>query len=81
MFGYMSGMNTTPLMWEMASEALDGEKLPESLNAAIYALKDGGALVIPKDLARRLLDAMQGWNGPLHFALASHMRGSHGPNS
>lgn len=30
-------------MWEMLSELLDGEKLPETLNAAIYALCEGKA--------------------------------------
>ena len=79
MAGYMTGMGTTPGMWEMASEALDGEKLPVSVNAAIYALKGGEAVVIPKSLARQILDALQGWNGPIHFSLATEMRGSHEP--
>lgn len=33
-------------MWEMVSEALKGEKLPESINKAIYALRTGKASVI-----------------------------------
>ena len=33
-------------MWQMVSEALDGEKLPESLNEAIYALVEGRATVV-----------------------------------
>ena len=42
---YDTGMGTTPGMWEMASEALHGEKLPVSLNAAIHALAEGRATV------------------------------------
>lgn len=45
---YGTGMGTTPGMWEMASEALHGEKLPESLNAAIQALAEGRATVVLK---------------------------------
>jgi hypothetical protein len=43
-----TGMGTTPGMWEMLSEHLSeaGEKLPELLNEAIYALRDGRAKVI-----------------------------------
>ena len=43
---YDAGMGTTPGMWQMVSEALDGEKLPESLNEAIYALVEGRATVV-----------------------------------
>ena len=43
---YGTGMGTTPGMWQMASEALHGEKLPESLNAAIHALVEGRATVV-----------------------------------
>lgn len=43
---YDAGMGTTPGMWQMVSEALDGEKLPESLNEAIYALAEGRATVV-----------------------------------
>lgn len=44
---YDAGMGTTPGMWEMLSELLaeQEEKLPESLNSAIYALRDGRARV------------------------------------
>lgn len=41
-----TGMGTTPGMWEMVSEALKGEKLPESINKAIQALCGGTASVI-----------------------------------
>lgn len=79
MSDYMAGMGTTPGMWEMASDCLNGEKLPDSLNAAIYALRDGDAVVIPKTLAKEVLDALQGWNGRVHFDLAGHMRGNREP--
>jgi hypothetical protein len=42
-----TGMGTTPGMWEMVSDALEGEKLPESVNSAIYALVNGNASVVP----------------------------------
>lgn len=45
---YGTGMGTTPGMWEMASESLHGEKLPESLNSVIHALVEGRATVILK---------------------------------
>ena len=44
---YNTGMGTTPGMWEMASEALEGEKLPESVNSALYSLCKGEASVVP----------------------------------
>ena len=50
---YDTGIGTTPGMWEMVSEALNGEKLPESLNAAIYALVEGRATVILKQGAEQ----------------------------
>ena len=50
---YDTGMGTTPGMWEMASESLDGEKLPESLNSAIHALAEGRATVIFKQGAEQ----------------------------
>lgn len=40
-----TGMGTEPGMWEMVSEALDGEALPEPVNAAIYALRNGKAFL------------------------------------
>ena len=40
-------------MWQMVSEALNGEKLPESLNEAIYALVEGRATVILKQGAEQ----------------------------
>lgn len=43
---YEVGVGTTPGMWEMLSDIVDGEALPESLNAALYALRDGQAHVI-----------------------------------
>lgn len=50
---YDAGMGTTPSMWEMASESLHGEKLPESLNSAIHALAEGRATVILKQGAEQ----------------------------
>lgn len=46
---YDTGMGTTPGMWQMLSEALNGEKLPDSLNNAIYALCQGDAAVVLKE--------------------------------
>lgn len=48
---YDAGLGTTPGMWEMLSELLaeQQEKLPDSLNEAIYALRDGRAKVIDQD--------------------------------
>lgn len=43
-----AGIGTSPSMWQMVSEALAGTALPEPLNAAIYALCEGRALVAPK---------------------------------
>jgi hypothetical protein len=45
---YDTGMGTTPDMWEILSDVLaeDNEKLPISLNNAIYALRDGKAMVV-----------------------------------
>ena len=45
---YDAGMGTTPGMWEILSDLLSGEKLPVSLNEALYALMDGRAQVILK---------------------------------
>ena len=45
---YDSGMGTTPLEWELLSELLEGEKLPDSLNKALYALRDRRAKVVLK---------------------------------
>jgi hypothetical protein len=46
---YDTGMGTTRLMWEYLSERLDDnkEKLPDSLNQAIYALCEGRAKLVP----------------------------------
>lgn len=41
-----AGMGTTPGMWEMVSDALAGEALPESINKALYALREGRAHVV-----------------------------------
>ena len=43
---YDAGMGTTPGMWEMVSELLDGEKLPASVSEAIKALAQGRATVV-----------------------------------
>lgn len=45
---YKSGMGTSIGMWKFLSEMLDGEPLPESLNAALYSLRRGDAMVVPK---------------------------------
>lgn len=42
-------------MWEMLSDLLDGEKLPEPLNDAIHKLCDGEYVVVPVDQLTRLL--------------------------
>jgi hypothetical protein len=42
-----SGFGTTPGMWEMLSDMLIGELLPEPMNTAIYALRDGKARLVP----------------------------------
>jgi len=69
---YNSGMGTTPGMWEMLSECLDGEKLPESLNTALYALRDGTAMVVikPSSGERKIAEDLIGciptnWSDPL----------------
>jgi len=49
---YDTGMGTTPGMWQMVSDALDGEKLPASINSAIGALCDGEAAVEPQNQSR-----------------------------
>lgn len=43
---YDTGLGTSPGMWQMLSELVAGEKLPESLNNAIYALCAGEARVV-----------------------------------
>lgn len=45
-----TGMGTTPGMWEMVSDALSesNTKLPDSVNEAIYALRDDRAAVVLK---------------------------------
>lgn len=73
MIGYMTGMGTTPGMWEMVSEALNGEKLPESVNAAIYALIDDEAIIIPRSLAIKILDALSGVNEEDRSKLEANM--------
>lgn len=45
---YDTGLGTSPGMWQMLSEQVAGEKLPESLNNAIYALRAGKARVVRK---------------------------------
>lgn len=41
-----AGLGTTLGMWEMLSELLEGEKLPESLSRAIHKLCEGEAKVV-----------------------------------
>lgn len=47
---FESGMGTTPGMWGFLSDLLaeEEERLPESLNKAIYALRAGEAKVVPR---------------------------------
>lgn len=47
-----TGLNTTKGMWEMLSDILgdNEEKLPNSLNEAIYKLCDGTAKIVMKGL-------------------------------
>lgn len=49
---YDTGLNTSKFMWEMLSDILseNEEKLPTSLNEAIYKLRDGEATVVEKCL-------------------------------
>jgi len=53
---------TTQGMWQMLSELLDGEKLPDSLNKDIYDLCEGKAVVV-----RELTDA-EIWEVISHFS-------------
>jgi hypothetical protein len=46
---YDAGLNTTPGMWQMVSEALEGEKLPVAINEALYLLCEGKARVVLDD--------------------------------
>ena len=50
---YDAGIGTTVDMWKMVSDLLDDEKLPESINKAIYALCDGEAYIKAKEPAPR----------------------------
>ena len=43
---YDTGLDTTPGMWEMVSEILEGEQLPTPLSNAINLLASGKAKVI-----------------------------------
>jgi len=45
---YSAGLGTTPGMWEMLSELLEGEKLPESLSRVINLLASKEAEVVEK---------------------------------
>jgi hypothetical protein len=45
---YSAGLGTTPGMWEMLSELLEGEKLPESLSRVINLLASKKAEVVEK---------------------------------
>ena len=42
---YDTGLGTSPGMWQMLSDLIADEKLPEPLNNAIYALCEGRAKV------------------------------------
>lgn len=59
---YDAGMGTTPGMWEMLSDILaeNSEKLPDSLNTAIYALREGKARVI---CVKSDVDSGRLWSG------------------
>jgi hypothetical protein len=46
---YQTGFGTTRDMWRMVSAVLDGEPLPESINAALTALCAGDAIIVPRD--------------------------------
>ncbi len=45
---YDTGLGTTPGMWQLLSDILsdDETKLPQSLNAAIYALCNAEAVIV-----------------------------------
>jgi hypothetical protein len=43
-----TGLGTSKFMWELVSELLDGEKLPDSINEAIYKLREGEAEIVEK---------------------------------
>jgi len=60
-----SGLGTTQGMWEMLSEILDEsrERLPESLNEAIYALRDGAAVVVQRNPDEHLRHSQVGRKG------------------
>jgi hypothetical protein len=40
-------MIATQGMWELLSDLLEGEKLPDSLNETLYGLRDGTLMVVP----------------------------------
>jgi hypothetical protein len=46
---YSTGLDTTPAMWRLVSEQLDGLRLPSSINEAIYALCNGQAFLVHRD--------------------------------
>ena len=46
---YDTGMGTSGMMWQFLSDLLEGEKLPVSLNKAIYALRDNKAFIVEKE--------------------------------
>ena len=75
---YDVGMGTTPGMWEFLSDLLaeHKEKLPYSLNNAIYALREGEAKIVhnshltelSKDAARyRCLRSAGAWQSELRM--------------
>lgn len=45
---YDNGLGTTPEMWKYLSKLLDGEKLPQRMNDAIYLLCEGKAKIVKK---------------------------------
>ena len=51
----------------------------EQAYLAMYSFLDKQFSLGCKELAGQILEALNGWNGPVHFALASHMRGNREP--
>jgi len=45
-------------MWQMLSDLLDGEKLPDPLNKAIYDLCEGKAVVVRELTDEEIVDAL-----------------------
>ena len=61
---------TTQGMWEMLSEILNGEKLPDFLNKDLYDLREGKAFVMRELTDEEIIEAWQkfpNWGHPLHI--------------